>query len=170
MRLAIRLALTILIAGAAAAGAQPQIDVTRYDMHPLIQLHAAGFDIAGQPFETDVFIYRGGPVFLAYTAQTGNARRVARGVATAQQLAALNQALAAARVGQQRGNCGEPAPDHVERYALTWYGAKDRMRTVTAGGIYSDCPADVVRIFDAACAFVWETLGPTPEYCVPPGP
>jgi hypothetical protein len=173
MRLAIRLALAVLIACAAAARAEqelPLVDVTKHDMHPLVQLHAVGSDIIGKPFETDVFIYRGGPTFLAYTAETGNARRVARGVATPQALMALNQALAAARVGQQTGNCGGPAPDYVSQYALTWYGAKQRVRTIQAGGNYTDCPSEVIRIFDATCGFIWSVLGPSPEICVPPGP
>lgn len=169
MKLPMRLTLMALFL-CASAGAQPAIDVTRYDMHPLIQLHAEGSDIAGGSFETDVFIYRGGPTFLAYTADTGDARRVDRGAATPQALMALNQALAAARVGQQRGNCGGPAPDYVTQYALTWYGAKGRIRTITAGGDYTSCPADLIRILDAACAFVWEVLGSALEVCVPPAP
>jgi hypothetical protein len=83
---------------------------------------------------------------------------------------ALNQALAAARVGQQRGDCGEPAPDYISEYALIWHGSKGRMRTITAGGFYGDCPADVVRIFNATCTFIWEVLGPSIEICDLPAP
>ena len=169
MRLAIRMALAALAACSAAAQAQQEIDVTKFDMHPLVQIHGTGADLIGKPFEVDIFVYRGGPTFLAYSAETGNARRVARAVAAPQALMALNQAFAAGRVGQQRGDCGSPAPDYVSARALTWYG-KQRVRTIPAGGDYSDCPAEVVRIFDAVCAFVWQTLGPTVEYCVPPAP
>jgi hypothetical protein len=168
MKLAIRLTLTVLILCAAAAPAQEKIDITRYDMHALLQLHANGADLAGGAFETDVFIYRGGPTVLAYSAQTGNARKVSRGVATQQQLMKLNQALAANRVGQQHGNCGEPAPDYVTQYALTWYGAKGRVRMIPTGGIYLDCPEEVERILNATCEFIWEVLGESPEICVPP--
>jgi hypothetical protein len=169
MKLPVRLALVLLIGCAVVAQAQPEIDVTKHDMHALIQLHAVGSDIAGQSFETDVFIYRGGPTFLAYTAATG-ARRVARAVAKPQALMTLNQALTAARVGQQRGNCGDAAPDFVSEYALTWYGAKGRVRTIPVGGNYTDCSADVIRIFDATCAFLWEVLGSAIEVCAPPAP
>jgi hypothetical protein len=170
MKLAIRLTLAALIVCAAAAAAQEKIDVTRYDMHALIQLHANGADLIGGAFETDVFIYRGGPTVLAYTSQTGDVRKVVRGVATPQQLTKLNQALAANRVGIQRGNCGEPAPDYVTQYALTWYGNKGRIRMIPTGGIYLDCPAAVVNLFHAACEFIWEVLGPAPEVCVPAAP
>ena len=165
MKSALRLCLILL--AVASLPAQAQIDdITRYNMRPLIQLHAVGSDIAGGSFETDVFIYQGGPVFLAYTAATGDACRVDRGVATAQQLMELNRALATSRVGQQRGGCGSPAPDYVSNYALTWYG-KQRVRTLTAGGDYTGCPEDVQRILDAACDFIWKVLGPAPEVCVP---
>lgn len=166
MKLAIRLILAALSACAAAAQTPPAIDVTKFDMHPMVQLHAIGSDIIGHAFVVDIFVYRGGPTFLAYTAETGNARRVARAVASPQALMKLNQALADGKIGQQRGDCGQPAPDHISTRALTWYG-KQRMRTVPVGGIYSECPSDVVEIFDAACSFVWEVLGPTVEYCVP---
>ena len=152
---------------AASLPAQGQIDdITRYNMRPLLQLHAVGNDLVGQPFETDVFIYQGGPVFLAYTAATGNACRVDRGVATQQQLMDLNRALATSRVGQQRGGCGSPAPDYVRTYALTWYG-KQRVKTIATGGNYTDCPAEVQRILNATCQFIWDVLGPAPEICVP---
>lgn len=168
MKLALRLCLIAFAAAALPAEAQID-DITRYNLRPLIQLHAVGSDIIGQPFETDVFIYQGGPVFLAYTAATGNACRVGRGVATSQQLMALNQALATSRVGQQRGGCGSPAPDYVGVYALTWYG-KQRVRTLTAGGDYTRCPEDVRRILDATCEIIWAVLGPSPEVCVPHPP
>jgi hypothetical protein len=169
MKLPIRLTLMTLIICASAVRAQPGIDVTKHDMHPLIQLHVVGANIAGDPFEGDVFIYRGGPTFLAFSSEfAGN--RVARGVATPQELMALNQTLAAARVGQQSGNCGEPIPDATSEITLSWYGAKGRLRTIPVGGIYTSCPADVVRIFDATCAFIWEVLGPSPEICQPPVP
>jgi hypothetical protein len=165
MKLALRLCLIAL--AAASLPAQGQIDdITRFNMRPLVQLHAVGNDIAGRPFETDVFIYQGGPTFLAYTAATGNACRVDRGVATQQQLMALNQALASNRVGQQRSGCGSPAPDYVGTYALTWYG-KQRVKTITAGGNYTTCPDEFLRILNATCDFIWAVLGPAPEVCVP---
>jgi hypothetical protein len=170
MKPVIHLTVLALVISTSAARAQRPIDVTKHDMHPLLQLHAVGSDIAGQPFEADVFIYRGGPVFLAYSAATGNARRVARGIASPAALMTLNQALAAARVGQQRGHCGGPAPDYVSDYALTWYGSKQRIRTIPVGGNYTTCPSDVIRILDATCIFIWEVLGPSVEVCVPPGP
>lgn len=163
MKAVLRLVLVLALAAVPAAA---RIDVTRLNMRPLIQLHAEGADIIGAPFQSDVFIYQGGFTVLAYSAETGNARRVASGVASPQQLMALNQALAGGQVGQQTGHCGSPAPDYVETYALTWYG-KQRVRTIPAGGIYTDCPAAVVRIFNATCEFIWAVLGPSPEVCVP---
>lgn len=168
MRPAFRFTLLALLAAALPAGAEVG-STARYDMHPLIQLHATGADFVGKPFQTDVFIYRGGPTFFSYSAQTGNASRVASGVATPEQLAALNQALARARVGRQTGNCGSPAPDYVAEYDLTWYG-KQRVRTIPAGGDYSRCPAEVAQVFHATCEFIWDVLGPSPEICAPPNP
>jgi hypothetical protein len=172
MKLAFRLALIACLllgmAGVLPAGAQVG-STTRYDMHPLIQLHATGADFVGQPFQADVFLYRGGPAFFSYKAATGNASRVASGVATPEQLAALNQALAQAQVGRQTGHCGSPAPDYVAEYDLTWYG-RQRVKTIPAGGDYSHCPAEVVQVFQATCEFIWDVLGPSPEICVPPNP
>lgn len=164
MRSVSRLALSCLFAALPAAA---QIDTARLDMRPLIQLHAEGADLTGKPFQTDVFIYQGGYTLLAYTAETGNATRVDRAVASKSQVDALNRTLNRARVGQQRGGCGGPAPDYVARYGLTWYG-RQQVRTLSVGGNYTDCPADVRRIFDATCEFVWSALGPSPEICAPP--
>jgi hypothetical protein len=170
MKLASRFALILLIAAFAlavpAAQAQP-IDVTKLNMRPLIHLHAEGADIAGRPFQTDVFIHQGGYTLLAYSAETGNARRVARGVATPPDLMLLNQALAAGRVGQQTGRCGGPAPDYVSTYGITWNG-KQRVKTFAVGGNYTTCSSEVNRIMDATCRFIWSVLGPSPEICVPP--
>lgn len=143
------------------------IDVTRLNMKPLVQIHSEGTDFTGQPFQTDVFIQQGGYTLLAYSAATGNASRVARGIATQGQLMALNQALAAGQVGQQRGGCGGPAPDYVATYGLTWYG-KQRVKSFVTGGNYINCSPQVVRILDGVCEFVWSVLGPSPEFCAPP--
>ena len=105
-------------------------------------------------------------MFFLYSAETGSAQRVDRGVATRAQLVTLNQALARARVAQQRGGCGDPAPDGVSTYTLVWNG-KNRTRQISVGGNYQDCPANTQEVFDAVCTFVWDVLGPTPELCVP---
>lgn len=153
---------------AAAIPAKAQIDdVTRFDLHPLIQFHLNGADFIGRPFQGDVFIYQGGPTFLSYKGANGADVRAESGVATAQDLAALQQALARARVGQQKGNCGSPAPDYVSQYALTWYG-KQRVRTIPAGGNFTVCPTEVIEIYNATCEFIWSVLGPQPEVCVAP--
>ena len=162
------LALIVLSAlSVPAARAQVLENPSRLDLRPLLQLTGVGNDIAGGAFESDVLITRGGAVFLLYSAETGNAQRVDRGVAIREQLVTLNQALARARVAQQRGGCGEPAPDGVSTYTLVWSG-KSRTRQISVGGIYRDCPANTQAVFDAVCTFVWEVLGPTPELCVPP--
>lgn len=156
-----------LAALAAAGGAAGQvIDLAGKDMRPLLQVQAIGADIAGQSFETDVFVYHGGATFMMHSRALDGSGRVARGVATPAALVRLNQELAAAQVGQLRGGCGEPAPDHVETYRLTWFG-KQRLRTLPLGGNFSDCPEAVSRVMQAVCAFLWEAVGPAPEYCVP---
>ena len=172
MKLASRFALILpvaaLVAVAAGPPAQAQpIDVTKLNMRPLLQLHAEGTDFTGRPFQTDVFIHQGGYTLLAYSAETANARRVARGVATPPDLMLLNQALAAGRVGQQTGRCGSPAPDYVSTYGITWHG-KQRVKTFAVGGNYTTCSSEVNRIMDATCRFIWSVLGPSPEICVPP--
>ena len=162
------LQLALLALAAAALPAQGQIgDITRYNMRPLIQLHLNGADFIGRPFQGDVFIYQGGPTFLSYKGANGTDVRAESAVATPQALAELNQALSRARVGQQRGNCGSPAPDFVSQYALTWYGAQ-RVRTIPAGGNFSTCPAEVVQVYNATCEFIWSVLGPQIEICVVP--
>jgi hypothetical protein len=166
MKLTIPFTVLVLILGASAAGAQA-IDPAKLNMVPLIQLHAEGADLTGGHFAGDVFIYQGGYTLLAYTSDRGNVSQVFRGIATPPQIKALNQALRASRVGRQTGNCGDAAPDYVSRYALTWYG-KQRLRTIPAGGNYTDCPAEVVGIFDATCRFIWDVLGSAPQVCVPP--
>jgi hypothetical protein len=169
MKLTIRLILVSLVLCAPAAWAQQEVDVTKHDMHPLLQLHVFGATFAGEPIEADVFIYRGGPTFLAFT-QGAGARQVDRGVASPQELMTLNQALTAARVGQQRGNCGGPIPDFITGYALTWYGAQGRLRTIPVGGDFTGCPAAVVQVFDATCDFIREVLGPATGICPASGP
>ncbi len=159
--------LLVALAATTATVQAQSIDVTKLNMKPLIQLHSEGTDFTGQPFQTDVFIHQGGYTLMAYTAATGNARRVARGIAAQSQLMALNQALAAGQVGQQRGGCGSPAPDYVATYGLTWYG-KQRVKTFVTGGNYVTCSPQVVRILDAVCRFTWSVLGPSPEVCAPP--
>lgn len=166
MRRALLVLISLVALHTPAARAQILDNPALLDLRPLLQITGVGSDFTGGAFETDVFVTRGGAVFLMYSAETGNAQRVDRGVATRGQLVTLNQALARARVGQQRGDCGEPAPDGVATYTLVWSG-KSRTRQISAGGIYRECPEDVQRIFDAACAFVWDVLGPTPELCVP---
>ena len=164
-RCAVPFAIIMLIAGlvaAPSAQAQP-IDVTK----PLIQLHAEGTDFTGHTFQSDVFIYQSGYTLLAYSAETGNASRVARGVATHPEMMLLNQALAAGRVGQQTGRCGGPAPDYVSTYGITWHG-KQRVRSFNVGGDYTTCSSQVSRIMDDTCRFIWSVLGPSPEVCVPP--
>jgi hypothetical protein len=161
--------MTVLCLCAAAGSAQPEIDTTKFDMHAFIQLNAVGIDLAGKPFESDVFIYRGGPTFLAYTAVTGDARKVNRGIASTGQLKNLDRALTAARVDLRRDKCGGPAADGVRQYALTWFSAKGRaINTIHIGGNYTSCPAKVRQIFDATCEFITSVLGPSPEVCVPP--
>jgi hypothetical protein len=162
------LQLALLALAVAALPARGQIgDITKYNMRPLIQLHLNGADFIGRPFQGDIFIYQGGPTFLSYKGANGADVRAESGVATREELVALNQALARARVGQQRGNCGTPAPDFVSQYALTWYGTQ-RVRTIPAGGNFSACPAEVVEIYNATCEFIWSVLGPQVEICVVP--
>jgi hypothetical protein len=165
--LALSTLLFVFAALAAAGGAAGQvIDLAGKDMRPLLQVQAIGADIAGQPFETDVFVYHGGATFLMHSRGLDGSERVARGVASSAALVRLNQELALAHIGQLRGGCGEPAPDHVESYRLTWFG-KQRLRTLPLGGNFSDCPDAVHRVMEAVCAFLWEAVGPAPEYCVP---
>lgn len=164
IRFTIPFAIILLITGLAAFRAEAQsIDATK----PLLQLHAEGVDFTGHSFQSDVFIYQSGYTLLAYSAETGNASRVARGVAARPDMMLLNQALAAGRVGQQTGHCGGPAADYVSTYGLTWYG-KQRVRGFNVGGNYTTCPSEVNRILDATCRFIWSVLGPSPEICAPP--
>ncbi|HKV07814.1 MAG TPA: hypothetical protein VJ725_06740 [Thermoanaerobaculia bacterium] len=167
MRRALPVLLILSALGAPAAWAQILDSPSRLDLRPLLQLTGVGNDIAGGELEADVLITRGGAVFLMYSAATGNAQRVDRGVATREQLVTLNQALARARVGQQQGGCGDPAPDGISTYTLLWNG-KSRTRQLSVGGIYLDCPAETRQVFDAVCTFVWDVLGPAPELCIPP--
>ncbi|HKV13279.1 MAG TPA: hypothetical protein VJ725_34380 [Thermoanaerobaculia bacterium] len=167
MRRALPVLLILAALAAPALRAQVLENPSRLDLRPLLQLTGVGNDIAGGELESDVLITRGGAVFFLYSAETGSAQRVDRGVATREQLVTLNQALARARVAQQRGGCGDPAPDGISTYTLLWNG-KSRTRQISVGGIYLDCPADTRQVFDAVCTFVWDVLGPTPELCVPP--
>jgi hypothetical protein len=165
--LALSTLLFVFAALATAGGAAGQvINLAGKDMRPLLQVQAIGADIAGQTFETDVFVYHGGATFMMHSGATGGGGRVARGLATAAALVRLNQELAEAQVGQLRGGCGGPVPDQVESYRLTWFG-KGRLRTLPLGGNLTECPDAVRRVMEAVCAFLWEAVGPAPEYCVP---
>jgi hypothetical protein len=159
-------ALTVL---SPPARAQRIPNLAKYDARPLIRIQAVGSSIAGVLFETDVFVYRGGPVFFMHSAESGDSARSDRAVASAKLLSELNRALAEARVGQQRGTCGEPAADFVSEYTVTWYG-DGRLKTFTVGGNPQDCSPEIRRILDAVCAFSWEALGSAIELCAPPPP
>jgi hypothetical protein len=167
----LRLVLFSLAALAAlpdAARAERIPNLSQYDPRPLLRIQAVGTTFAADPFETDVFVYRGGPVFLMHSTELGDEQRTARGVASPEALSQLNQTLSLARVGRQRGQCGEAAPDFVAQYTVTWYGPEQRSKTFVVGGAYQDCPGETRRILDAICAFAWETLGSAIELCAPP--
>jgi hypothetical protein len=168
--LATRLALALALGlGVAAAHAGEPIDFAEHDMRPLLRVQAAGADIAGGVLETDVVIHRGGPTLFAATAVTGGgSARVERALPDAEALRALKQALARSHVGRLRGGCGTPAPDHIARYTLVWYGQGGRTRTLQVGGVYDDCPEPVEDVFDAVCAYLWDTLESAIEHCAPP--
>jgi hypothetical protein len=164
------LATTLLTAGPLHAASAEPIDPIRYDQRPLLRLQAVGWDFFGEPFEVNVAIDRGGPTLFASDYETGPSCRIEHVVGDERALRELNQALARHQVGRQRGNCGYAAPDYVERYSLTWYGLGGRVHTLQVGGIYGDCKPDVVAIFDAACNYLWQTVGDVVEYCVPRDP
>lgn len=145
-------------------------NLSKYDSRPLLRIQAVGTTFAADPFETDIFIYRGGPVFLMHSTEIGDEQRTSRGVASPEVLSQLNETLSLARVGRQRGQCGDAAPDFVAQYTVTWYGQDQRAKTFVVGGNYQDCPAETRRILDAICAFTWETLGSAIELCAPPAP
>jgi hypothetical protein len=159
------LALPLLLAAAAGAGVAAP-DVTRSDMRPWFLLQAAGSDLVGHPFQGEVVLYRGGVVLLEYTAETGNGRTIRRGLASPTAIRELREALAEARFGRARGNCGEPAPDYVERYGLITYEAAGP-RTRSFGGNVQSCAVELREGFDAICTYIWNTVGPSPEVCSP---
>jgi hypothetical protein len=147
-------------------------DARLIDMRPLVQVQAAGTTFAGKPFEVDVFIYRGGADVLASSvgidvAGRDTTDRIASGLGDRAQMMALNGTFLRNHVLQQAGDCGSPAPDHVERYTLTYYGQKNN-RQITVGGDYRGCPDETRAIFDAVCAYLWETVEAPIEYCAEP--
>lgn len=162
------LTLGLAVATAAHAGTATP-DVTRSDMRPWFLLQAAGSDLVGHPFQGEVFLYRGGVVVLEYTAETGNGRTIRRGLASPATVKALRRALVDAHFGRARGNCGEPAPDYVERYGLISYETAGP-RTRSFGGNVQSCPTELRQGFDAICSYIWSTVGPSPEICSPSQP
>jgi hypothetical protein len=162
------LTLTALAFLAVPARAQRIPNLAKYDARPLLRVQAVGSSIAGVPFETDIFVYRGGPVFFMHSAEgNDDSARSDRAVASTKALSQLNLELGQARVGQQRGTCGEPAADYVAEYTVTWYG-DGRLKTFMVGGNHQDCSPEIRRIMDAICAFSWNTLGSAIELCAPP--
>jgi hypothetical protein len=163
------LSLTLLLALSASARlarAEAVPDVTRTDMRPWFVLQTYGADFAGRPFQGEVFLYQGGTVVLEHSGGTGDLRTIRRGDGTPQQVKDLRRALADARFGRARGNCGQPAPDWVERYGLVTYdGGAPRARSF--GGDYSSCQVELREGFDALCSYIWNVVGPSPEVCTP---
>lgn len=169
--LAMATATTCLLSSPTARAVElPFYDPIRYDQRPLLRLQAVGWDFFGEPFEVNVAIERGGSTLFASDYEFGPTCRVEHVVGEERALRELNQALARHQVARQRGNCGYAAPDYVERYSLTWYGVGGRVHTLQVGGIYGDCKPDVVAIFDAACNYLWQTVGDVVEFCVPRDP
>lgn len=147
-------------------------DARAIDMRPLVQVQAVGTTFAGKPLEVDVFVYRGGAAVLASSvaidvAGRTTTDRIGRGLGDREKVMAMNGAFLRNHVLQQAGDCGHPAPDHVERYTLTYYGQKNN-RQITVGGDYRDCPAETRAILDAVCLFLWQAIESPIEYCAEP--
>jgi len=127
------------------------------DMRLWIALQAFGSSFAGKPLETDVFIFRGGSTFvMASHGETPTAVR--RGVAERSATASLRSALRDSHIGRQQGGCGQPMPDFIARYDLTWYG-QDGLHPITFGGDLSGCPKDLQNAYQAICHYVFATAG-----------
>lgn len=166
-------ALSVLSLASLPVRAQTSVfDTRELDMRPLVQVQAIGTTFAGKPFEVDVFVYRGGADVLASSVATDpsgrdTTDRVGRGLGSRADVMTLNGAFLRNHVLQQRGDCGNPAPDHVERYVFTYYGQKNS-RQLTVGGDYRDCPQETREILDAVCAYLWQTIEAPIEYCADP--
>ena len=159
------LATAALLLASSPASAAP-FDASAFAMRPLLYVQATGSSIAGVPFEVAVFVYRSGPTYLVRSG-LGDVARSA--VATPEALARLNAVLSEAHVGVQTGDCGQPEPDNIAQRTLAFHGLKGRHHQLTVGGFYAqDCPAEVVRIFDAVCVYLADVFGDASPYCVPP--
>ena len=167
MRRLLAIATLFLAAGTALHGAASP-DVSKTDMHPWFVLQSAGHDFAGQPIQGEVFIFRGGSVFLEYTSVTGGGSRVVRrGAASKQAVADLRRDLAEARFGRAKGRCGAPSPDWLESYALVAYNPGGGHRTLSFGSDMRECGAELREGFSALCRFIESTVGSAAELCRP---
>jgi hypothetical protein len=145
----------LLLSSATAVQAAPSPDVTKSDMQPWFVLQASGSDIAGQPIQGEVFIYRGGTVFYE------------RGVASKQATADFRRELAEARFGRAKGRCGAASPDWFEGYGLVAYNPGGGHRTLSFGSDMRDCGAELREGFVALCRFIDSTVGSAAELCGP---
>lgn len=127
------------------------------DLRPWITLQAFGSSFAGDPLETDVFIFRGGSTFVM-ASQGEQPTAVRRGVADRSAIALLRAALRDSHIGQQQGGCGQPMPDFIARFDLAWHG-QAAPHQITFGGDLSGCPRDLQNAYQAICSFVFVTAG-----------
>lgn len=137
-----------LLAAPAASSAQP---LTGFDQDPLLVVRFTTNTIIGQEIESQAVIHTGGAVEIVDVLQVrGASALTSRGIAPRESFRELQQALVAGRVAQERGGCGDPAPDGPVEYHVTWYGRDGfRSNSFKVGVNPNGCPESTRRIVNA---------------------
>jgi hypothetical protein len=148
---------------AKTSGALAATDPPVYDMRPWLVLRASGSDFAGKPFETDAFIFRGGPTFVM-SSRGEEPTAALRAVAQRGAMAGLRRALRDSHIGQQQGNCGQPMPDFIAGFELVWYPTEGPHQ-IAFGGDLSGCPKELQNALQGICSFLFDTVGPAFPAC-----
>ncbi|MGH9361422.1 MAG: hypothetical protein ACRD2T_05850 [Thermoanaerobaculia bacterium] len=143
------LALLLTVASAAAAASGPP------ELQPLLRIRVEGFDVgAAVDFAEDWSLFRDGLLVHEFRVPEDNYNELLRGRGAAAEVARLQTALLAAKVGLQ-GDCRiELDPDALvsDQSRIVWFGRGERRKAFTVErdyfGTSTPCPDAVVELME----------------------
>ena len=153
-----------LLFSLAAAAAAP----SGFDQPPLLMIHWATDTIAGQHIESSVVIHAGGATEMTETKE-GAPAQIVRGVASAANYKALQNALVTGRIDIERGGCGNSTADGPIAYEVTWYGQTTRFNTFKVGADLGGCSGGLSSMIRTILKLV-DDIRPAPGTQVFPRP
>jgi hypothetical protein len=163
-------ALSVFAAGSlfslAAAAAPPA--PSGFDQPPLLVIRWATDTIAGQHIDSSAVIHAGGATEMTETKE-GAPAQIVRGVASAGNFKAFQNAMLTGKIDVERGGCGNSTADGPIAYEVTWYGQTTRFNTFKVGADLSGCSAGLRGMIETILKLV-NDVRPAPGTQVFPRP